>query len=467
MIQTHKKKSSFFILIFFIFTLFSQSITPVFADLVAVGNTQTFLVSAYYSPLPNQQSYVWGSYEADKRVNGEGVRGADFTKVYAGMLAAPSSYPFGTKIYIPGFGTGTVHDRGGKINESGNGDRIDVWMGWGDDGRKRALQWGMKTVTGTIKPWDTQDNVQINFLPASHQKNYGTNNIQTENNQKEILSLGNKGQSVTNLQNFLHKRGYLTVEPTGYFGNKTTQAVILFQLDYNIIANKDEFGSGVFGPKTRAQAEKIWNDPVITKNKEIDEVNIQTNIIEKNPEIVISQENQKPEKISEPYNPDYAIIKPNLQLGDNNQAVKRLQLVLQGMGYFSGNANGIYEKSTSDAVFKYQKEKKIISLETQTGAGRFGPQTYSSLVNELLKKRKHIQSPISSNTDFITTQQLAMRRQKINLALYNVRYGEKNNEVIALQNELIARGFLTEGLNTGYFGNQTQSALQAYKKFVS
>ncbi len=48
------------------------------------------------------------------------------------MIAAPSSYAFGTQIYFPGWGVGQVEDRGGAIVEKGERveasyDRIDIW----------------------------------------------------------------------------------------------------------------------------------------------------------------------------------------------------------------------------------------------------------------------------------------------------------------------------------------------------
>lgn len=73
--------------------------------------THTFLATAYYSPLPDQTSYYRGSYEADVSLNGSGVAASDGTPVYAGMIAAPSTYSFGTKIYLDGLGIVSVHDR--------------------------------------------------------------------------------------------------------------------------------------------------------------------------------------------------------------------------------------------------------------------------------------------------------------------------------------------------------------------
>jgi len=85
------------------------------AKVATVGERKTLMVSAYYSPLPAQRFYMRGSYEADKKLNGNGTNGADGTQVHVGMLAAPRTYPFGTQVKIPGLGVGTVHDRGGAI----------------------------------------------------------------------------------------------------------------------------------------------------------------------------------------------------------------------------------------------------------------------------------------------------------------------------------------------------------------
>ena len=52
---------------------------------------ETFIISAYYSPVVEQMKYVTGSYEGDIYLNGGGVHGADGTPVYPGMIAAPKN----------------------------------------------------------------------------------------------------------------------------------------------------------------------------------------------------------------------------------------------------------------------------------------------------------------------------------------------------------------------------------------
>lgn len=67
-----------------------------FPDVSADDETayRTFVVTAYYSPLPDQSRYLRGSYEADIRLNGNGTHGASGRPVYVGMLAAPKHYEF-------------------------------------------------------------------------------------------------------------------------------------------------------------------------------------------------------------------------------------------------------------------------------------------------------------------------------------------------------------------------------------
>lgn len=54
------------------------------------------------------------------------------------IIAAPKSIPFGTKIYIPGYGLATVEDRGGSIK----GNRLDVYF----QTHQEALEWGRRIV---------------------------------------------------------------------------------------------------------------------------------------------------------------------------------------------------------------------------------------------------------------------------------------------------------------------------------
>jgi 3D (Asp-Asp-Asp) domain-containing protein len=127
---------------------------------------QDLVLTAYYSPLPDQCCYVKGGFQEDVILNGQGTNGADGTEVYPGMVAAPPSYPFGTRIEIPGLGTFTVHDRGGAIQEQGAIHRLDVWAGAGEEGLARALAFGVKRMRATIYP-PSSEKPQESFSLAS------------------------------------------------------------------------------------------------------------------------------------------------------------------------------------------------------------------------------------------------------------------------------------------------------------
>src|SRR3989344_9281191 len=127
-------------------------VSPAYAAETWVVEERDTIITAYYSPEPNQRKYFLGSLEADVTFNGQGVQGADGTRVYPGMIAAPAALPFGTRIEIPGLSiVGTVHDRGGRIVEGEDGTiRIDLWMGKGEEGLARALNFGVQKHTANV-----------------------------------------------------------------------------------------------------------------------------------------------------------------------------------------------------------------------------------------------------------------------------------------------------------------------------
>jgi len=59
------------------------------------------------------------------------------------VIAAPKNIPFGTKIYVPGYGLATVEDRGGSIK----GNRLDVYF----QTHEEALEWGRQVLLVEVK----------------------------------------------------------------------------------------------------------------------------------------------------------------------------------------------------------------------------------------------------------------------------------------------------------------------------
>ena len=62
-----------------------------------------------------------------------------------GTIAADTDYyPFGTRMYVPGYGWGEVRDRGGAIKGP---DRLDVYF----NSHNRTRQWGRQRLTVEIR----------------------------------------------------------------------------------------------------------------------------------------------------------------------------------------------------------------------------------------------------------------------------------------------------------------------------
>jgi 3D (Asp-Asp-Asp) domain-containing protein len=73
---------------------------------------------------------------------------ADGTRAAKGTIAADTRhYPFGTRMYVPGYGNGVVHDRGGAITGPG---RIDLFFRT----HRQAIRWGRRTLTVYIEEKD-------------------------------------------------------------------------------------------------------------------------------------------------------------------------------------------------------------------------------------------------------------------------------------------------------------------------
>jgi len=72
-----------------------------------------------------------------------GVTASGTTTQHGTIAADTSKLPFGTVIYVPGYGYGRVEDRGGAII----GNKLDLWF----SSHEKALRWGRKTMK--VKVW--------------------------------------------------------------------------------------------------------------------------------------------------------------------------------------------------------------------------------------------------------------------------------------------------------------------------
>ena len=80
--------------------------------------------------------FASGSLKGERKKVGQTASGA---QADIGTIAADTTlYPFGTFMYVPGYGYGRVEDRGGAIK----GQRLDVFF----KKHRQAEQWGRATV---------------------------------------------------------------------------------------------------------------------------------------------------------------------------------------------------------------------------------------------------------------------------------------------------------------------------------
>ena len=318
----------------FYFLLFCGAFFAVSVDAAMAAETKTFIATAYYSPTPDQTKYYTGTYAGDLSLNGGNSKASDGTPVYVGMVAAPKNYAFGTKINLDGIGVVSVHDRGGAIGAGDGYDRIDIWMGYGDEGLARTLAWGRREITGTIVDSGTSVSLDLeNIL----------------NNAPKAGDLALKK---------LQTIGYNTS------GRTFSDVILQFQLDYGVISSRTDAGAGNYGPKTTAKLSEVYNN--FLKNG-----SVQT------PKVESSDEKNLPstqENFETKYSTDAEKLSENMAtnfFGVTDEKVQNLQNFLRKSGYSTDNNAGKMDLSTLHALRKYQSAKNIgqtgrVDLRTKT-----------------------------------------------------------------------------------------------------
>lgn len=401
-------------------------------------------------------------------MNGRGIAGADGTGVYDGMLAAPKSYAFGTKIFVPGLGIGTVHDRGGAIVARAGYDRIDVWMGYGDAGLTRALNWGMRMVDGTIYPngSNLQDNIDYTWIPSGSSASIKVKTtaapVAPKNTFHKGLGKNSEGEEVKVLQEKLAELGYFQTEATGKYGMQTIEAVFAFQKDQKIISSWNDYGAGYFGNKTRQTLNKI----IVQRQQEKE--------AEKAKLEVASESKVEDTKL---------LIAVGLGKDAEGEDVEELQKTLKELGYYSGELNGKYEYATIEAVLEFQKEHSVIGTDADFGAGFFGPKTKKALEEAVAKKESELEfGKVLAKLDFQTasmtvafedtktqkaeskTQVFAIvEKEEKQLIGMTLKKGDQGEGVKELQKILKEAGYLNINKETEFFGSLTEEALIKYQ----
>ncbi len=379
-------------------------------------------ITAYYSPLPNQEKYVTGSYESDIRLNGRGTNGADGTPVYPGMVAAPKTYAFGTKLMIPGVGTVAVHDRGGAIVSSaqnGRHDRLDIWMGFGDKGLRRALGWGRRTVKVTIYGVDAsiREDIQLSNYDESERI---ASSVSRPPSQKNVVPVVVKppmfpedvwymssGESVVKVQQALSFLDYYKSAIDGFYGDETKEAVYAFQKAQNLFDSGLELGAGHTGPATRVALEKAVHE-------------------RRKARLPVRQAGR----------------------GERGEDVLKLQHILRSLGYDVG-ITGTFDEQTEAALLQFQKEQRVVKTDNERGAGYFGLRTKAALETKYMASIGDSRAVVIVDVPSYLVQDLALNSTGI--------------AVRQLQQELMKLNYLRID-PTGFYGPATAHAVFKFKQ---
>ncbi len=184
--------------------------------------------------------------------------------------------------------------------------------------------------------------------------------------------------------------------------------------------------------------------------------------------------------------------KPFLKVGSQGTEVTEVQALLKLLGYYTGAINGIYEESTANAVFQFQKAAGL------SPDGIVGTDTWNSLLppappynsvnpstqvpgNTIPTSTNDTSptpstgkpaSPATANPPTVTTPTAKPTNSEHNertqpelATLPILRLGMKGPAVSGLQERLRALGYLKGGVD-GVFGPETQTAVKAAQRVL-
>lgn len=209
-------------------------------------------------------------------------------------------------------------------------DRIDIWMGEGEAGLKRALLWGRRQVQGKILT-DTSGYEGID------------------------LAKFDRGEiDFSKLPSVRSSKSMVTEELTdlGYdeYGPSLEDMIFAFQKDYQIVSSRSEAGAGTYGPKTQAKLAEVYTTYQNIRTKEAALIEASRN------ELLSAREAWKVEqKSAQTYIDTFGTPK----LGDRGDHVRGLQVFLISLGYFKGKDTGVMGANTIAALKKYQKDRGL------------------------------------------------------------------------------------------------------------
>lgn len=295
-----------------------------------------FIITAYYSPLPNQNSYMKWSYTRDIKLNWWWKVTASWKGVFEWLLAWPKNYPFWTKIYFDWFGVWVVEDRWWAIVKTGvkwqEHDRIDIWMWYWDEWLSRAKKWWKRTIKWVVVTSNTKTSINFNKSKLFWVENINVNPESQENEVKK-------------LQEFFNSLGLYKWDIDWIY--KSIEGTLLkFQIDNWIINNKEDWGAWYFWKQTKEALSKIYfkevsGFPLVKEEKSNLTYFKNTNAVCDKYRILINYWD--------------LIIKPE----SNQVDIKKFQEMMTQLGFYTWTINWNY-KSIENDIIKLQLKLWLI-----------------------------------------------------------------------------------------------------------
>ncbi|MFA6080173.1 MAG: peptidoglycan-binding protein [Candidatus Gracilibacteria bacterium] len=439
-----------------------------------------YLVSAYYSPEEGQSFYLHGNYEDEIRVNGGGKTTASGASVRIGAIAAPKSIPFNTKISINQSITikgktydfnyqGTVLDRGGAINTASKLPRLDIYMGSGQKGLCRALNFGVQTVYASFEDSGKADTTSMDFLPSDC-SNPGTTPVTPPKTSASFdpftssLSTLTTAENIKTVQRLLQRVNALIGTVDGVYDQEFKDSVFAFQKAQGVVKTRDEEGAGVYGPRTRSQLRAVLQGDVAGATPPETTSDDSTT-----PPPTTSQDTSNASSGSLDDSSD-SILTGDVFDGNKSEEIRDLQKMLKEMGYFKFEIDGLYNKRLVDAILEFQLAKQIVTSGDDIGAGFYGPVTQSTLeeaYTAYLAKKIKIDA-LKAELEKIKAARIAVAAEQKKIfetsiqKIPTLKLGQIHPEIRTLQKLLKEYGYL-DHKDTAIFGPLTKNALARYQ----
>lgn len=366
------------------------------SNLFADSKEKYFMVTAYYSPLPNQKYYSTWNYEDEIVLNWWWIVWSSWVKVFSWMLAWPKEYSFWTKVYLEWLWIWSIEDRWSAIISASSGslvnDRLDVWVWYGDDWLSRAMFWWRRKVKWFIAPSYSDISLDLNNFPKSklellnkdESSDWSNSWVIDNDTSTWILDWLNTlswwylinnqefsfdivpttSEQIKSLQDILTKLNYYTWAVDWDY-NSIRKSIFTFQLSKDLVRKITDKWAWTFWPKTRESLKKEYIS-FLEKEKKL-------SMFKK---LKWLSEEKTLEKIERIWTPRFWEV---------SSGVRELQNSLKLLWYFGYKDTAIFWEATKNSLISYQLDKKLINSQNDIWAWSFWEKTKEAIKKDLKK----------------------------------------------------------------------------------